>query len=217
MGDIGGRLFGERLGHAGDLVLERIELIAQVGLIAFEAVVFTLQTLKGRQDVVELIEALEDGVAAILLLLGHVLEGCLERSENIVDAAFLDEAALAVGDRQNYAAVDEAALFDSVIDFGIAEAVAGGGDLIGIYAVLYQEFLNGVGARHAELVVITGAADGVRIARDFDVIVAVLAQQIRQAKQAGIAVGKNGRVEFKIDFLPVLLGLCARWIKPLGK
>jgi hypothetical protein len=47
----------------------------------------------------------------------------------------------------------------------------------------------------------------------------VLAQQIGQAKQAGIAVGKNGGIELEIDFLPVVcvLGALSPWAnKPVA-
>ena len=45
----------------------------------------------------------------------------------------------------------------------------------------------------------------VRVTRKLDLIVGVLFQQLRQAQQAGIAVGQDRAVEGEFDLLPVAL------------
>ena len=78
---------------------------------------------------------------------------------------------LCVRHGQDDAAVHEAAFFGPVVDFRRALAVAGGGDLVGVGAVLHQKCFHGFGAREREFVVVSGGPDVVRVARYFDTVV----------------------------------------------
>ena len=85
-------------------------------------------------DLFELVEALEDEVAALLGLLEELVGGGDSFAER---AAVLNDVSFFVAESHLDAAVDEAALLGGVVHFGVALAGAGGGDLVGVGAVLF--------------------------------------------------------------------------------
>jgi hypothetical protein len=60
----------QRLGHGIELVFQRILLVAQIAHFASQLVVLPLQSLQLGQDLVQLIEPLEDLIAAFCLFFG---------------------------------------------------------------------------------------------------------------------------------------------------
>jgi hypothetical protein len=112
--------------------------------------------------------------AAIGLLLGEVLDGLENVGHHVADAADADDFAAAVSQFEHHAAIHEAAFLGLVVDFGIALAVAGGGDLIRRGAVLHQESFDRLGARHGQFIVVGRRTDDVGIAGDLELVVLVL-------------------------------------------
>ena len=140
------------LGRPAHLVLQRILLIAQIADFAAQLIVLTLQVLQLGENVVQLVEPLENLRAAFFLFLraGQQTVQLIRRCvDDVVDAAFLDHLAAAVGECQNDAAVHEPAFLGPVVHFRSAFAVARGADLVVGYAVLHQERLHGIRPLHA--------------------------------------------------------------------
>src|ERR1019366_3168549 len=97
----------QRLGQVVDLIFQRILLVAQIADFAAQFVVLTLKVDQLGQDLVQFVEPLENLRAAVFLLLGHAVQLVIDGLDNLADAAFLNQAAGAVGDGQDDPAVHE--------------------------------------------------------------------------------------------------------------
>ena len=83
----------------------------EFGHLALQPVVLALQIAQCRQNVVQLIEPLQDVVAALFLLLQQLLQD----RHDLRSAAGGHDLALAVGDRHHHAAIHEAAFLGLVV------------------------------------------------------------------------------------------------------
>ena len=108
---------GERLGQPVHLIFEGVLLIAQVGQLALHSGVLALQVLQLRQDVIQLIQFLENLIAALFLVLRHRVELIQDRFDDVVDSAVLDHLPGSVGQSQVDAAIHEPPFLGLIVHF----------------------------------------------------------------------------------------------------
>ncbi len=191
--------------------------ILEVGDFLAKLRILIRQILQQARNVIQFVEALQH----LRTTIRHAALGRLiHRANGVTRAACAHHAAGFVHHRQHHAAVHPARfirlcerIFLTRV-LGIHFAPRSGGDLRRARAVFHQEVPHRIGARLAQLFVVRSATEHVRVPLNADLISGMILQQFRNAQQTGESVHQDGRVELKIDLLPVV-GRRFR-IKPLS-
>ncbi len=193
-------------------VLQSVQVPAQV-------VVLIHKLLHHPRDVIQLVQAFENVVAAIASWFPNLIDG----ADGFARSTGAHRLTLFVGDGQYYAPVHPTrhvglavCVFGAGV-FGIRFAPSGNFNLVPRCSVLNQELLHGISALKPQFFVVFHGAEVVGVAFYLDAITRMLVQQVGQPQQAGISIGKNSRVKFKIDFFPIVLrSICAQALGKAG-
>ena len=164
------------------------------------------RSLQRRQNVVQLIQPLQNVVAALFLLLQQVLQ----YRHDVADAAG--------GHDLPCPSVTVITTRRFMKRPSLVRLLTSGSRLPSPAVVIWsaaapyftRNRLHCFGAPHRQAVVVARGTDVVGVSGHFHTVIAVLAQHVRQAQQTGISVRENRRIELEIDLFPLILGLAAR-------
>ena len=160
----------------------------QRGYVRFQTVILGLQVANRGQNVIELVQLLQDGAAAILQLLQPVVQSV----DHFRSSARRDNLSGSIAHRQDDPAVDETPFLACIGNFRGALALPADRDLARASAVLREEISNRVSSRQCELLVVGYRAYVIGMPFHFDSVVPMLLQQLSQAQQRRITIGEDG-------------------------